>query len=96
MPLYSGYVRSCCFSNCLLRLSRCRGYITLRVLNLEFELLSTIGVVFMFKPAKFFSRVVLFLVIAALPIGALAQSDDTFDTNRARLLGHMLQQQLSG
>ena len=50
----------------------------------------------MFKPGKIFSRLVLFLLLATLPVSGWANSDASFDTNRARLLGHMLQQQLSG
>ncbi len=50
----------------------------------------------MSNPAKLVSRVVLLLLLVALPIGSWAKNGETFDTNRARLLGHMLQQQLSG
>ncbi len=48
------------------------------------------------SPARFFTRVVLILLLAFLPISSWAKNGDVFDTNRARLLGHMLQQQLSG
>ena len=50
----------------------------------------------MLNPAKFVSRIVLFLLLVLLPVSGWAKTGDLFDTNRARLLGHMLQQQLSG
>ena len=49
----------------------------------------------MFYPARFFIRVVLVLLFIALPLSGWSKEADPFDTNRARLLGHMLQQQLS-
>lgn len=45
--------------------------------------------------AKMISRVILVLLIFLLPAGGWSKDADSFDTNRARLLGHMLQQQLS-
>ncbi|MEA3543783.1 MAG: PDZ domain-containing protein, partial [Thermodesulfobacteriota bacterium] len=36
------------------------------------------------------------LLLALLPVGVWGKDVDPFDANRARLLGHMLQQQLSG
>lgn len=50
----------------------------------------------MFYPAKYVNRIVFVLLLALLPVSAWCKEVDPFDTNRARLLGHMLQQQLSG
>ncbi len=50
----------------------------------------------MFYPAKSVSRVVLVLLLVLLPASVWCKQAEPFDTNRARLLGHMLQQQLSG
>lgn len=44
---------------------------------------------------KMLSRFILGLVIVLLPLVGWSKEVDSFDTNRARLLGHMLQQQLS-
>ena len=44
---------------------------------------------------KFICRLCLLLLFVSVPLSSLAKKGDTFDTNRARLLGHMLQQQLS-
>lgn len=54
------------------------------------------GVIFMFYPAKYVNRIILVLLLTLLPASAWCKEADPFDTNRARLLGHMLQQQLSG
>ncbi|MFK5925230.1 MAG: carboxy terminal-processing peptidase [Desulfuromusa sp.] len=50
----------------------------------------------MFQPAKYINRIVLVLLLTLLSASAWSKEVDSFDTNRARLLGHMLQQQLSG
>ena len=50
----------------------------------------------MFYPAKFINRIILILLLTLLPVSSWSKEVDKFDTNRARLLGHMLQQQLSG
>ncbi len=50
----------------------------------------------MFYPAKYINRIILVLLFTLLPVCSWGKEVDTFDTNRARLLGHMLQQQLSG
>ncbi len=50
----------------------------------------------MLYPKRMISRIILLLVIALLPYSSWAKDAETFDSNRARLLGHMLQQQLSG
>ena len=50
----------------------------------------------MFYPAKYINRIILILLFTLLPVCSWGKEADTFDTNRARLLGHMLQQQLSG
>ncbi|WP_175498415.1 carboxy terminal-processing peptidase [Desulfuromusa kysingii] len=50
----------------------------------------------MFFPGKYISRIVFVVLLTLLPISSWAQDAEPFDTNRARLLGHMLQQQLSG
>ena len=44
---------------------------------------------------KMISRLILILLIVLLPASGWSKDVDSFDTNRARLLGHMLQQQLS-
>ncbi len=44
---------------------------------------------------KLLCRIVLLLLIVLLPLQLWAKAEDGFDTNRARLLGHILQQQLS-
>ena len=49
----------------------------------------------MFNSMKYFRRVLIALLIVALPLSAWSKEVDPFDSNRARLLGHMLQQQLS-
>ncbi len=50
----------------------------------------------MFNTGKFVKRIILVLVLTlVLPVGSWSKDVDPFDTNRARLLGHMLQQQLS-
>ena len=54
------------------------------------------GVIFMFYPAKYINRIILILLLTLLPVNSWSKEVDAFDTNRARLLGHMLQQQLSG
>ncbi len=64
--------------------------------NLKSKLFSTVWGFFMFYPAKFVRRFVVILVLLLLPASAWCKEVDPFDTNRARLLGHMLQQQLSG
>jgi carboxyl-terminal processing protease len=53
-------------------------------------------VIFMLYPAKYINRFIFILLLTLLPISSWGKEVDTFDTNRARLLGHMLQQQLSG
>ncbi|MCD6188504.1 MAG: carboxy terminal-processing peptidase [Desulfuromusa sp.] len=50
----------------------------------------------MFYPAKYINRIILVLLFTLIPVCSWSKEADTFDTNRARLLGHMLQQQLSG
>ncbi len=45
-------------------------------------------------PARCFSKLFLLLLLALLPLSGWAKTPD-FDQNRARLLGHMIQQQLS-
>ena len=50
----------------------------------------------MLYPAKYINRLIFILLLTLLPISSWGKDVDTFDTNRARLLGHMLQQQLSG
>jgi len=50
----------------------------------------------MYFTARIFSHIVLVLFLALLPATSWSQKVETFDANRARLLGHMLQQQLSG
>ena len=50
----------------------------------------------MLYPAKYINRFIFILLLTLLPISSWGKEVDTFDTNRARLLGHMLQQQLSG
>ena len=50
----------------------------------------------MFYPVKLANRIILVLLLILLPASAWSKDVDPFDTNRARLLGHMLQQQLSG
>ena len=77
-----------------MRLIGCQGYIVLRILNLSS--FQHIGVVFMFYPAKLINRIILVLLLILLPASSWSKEVDPFDTNRARLLGHMLQQQLSG
>ena len=48
------------------------------------------------NPARIFYRLALVLLfIALLPLSSWGKVAEPFDTNRARLLGHMLQQQLS-
>ncbi|WP_029914565.1 carboxy terminal-processing peptidase [Pelobacter seleniigenes] len=49
----------------------------------------------MFNSMKYFRRVLIALLLVALPLNAWSKEVDPFDSNRARLLGHMLQQQLS-
>jgi len=49
----------------------------------------------MHNPKKIIGRFVLILLIALLPCSVWGKETDSFDSNRARLLGHMLQQQLS-
>ena len=46
--------------------------------------------------AKIINRIVLVLLLTLIPISVWSQEVKPFDANRARLLGHMLQQQLSG
>lgn len=46
-------------------------------------------------PQRILGRLVVVLLIFLLPAGGWAREAETFDTNRARLLGHMLHQQLS-
>ncbi len=43
---------------------------------------------------KFLTRILLVFLVVTLPGGVLGKETDPFDVNRARLLGHMLQQQL--
>ncbi len=50
----------------------------------------------MFFPAKYVNKIILVLLLTLLPISSWSKEADQFDTNRARLLGHILQQQLSG
>ncbi|MCK5913251.1 MAG: carboxy terminal-processing peptidase [Desulfuromusa sp.] len=50
----------------------------------------------MFFRENFSKRVILVLLFTLIPISVWSQEVKPFDTNRARLLGHMLQQQLSG
>ncbi len=50
----------------------------------------------MFYPAKYVNRIILVLLFTLLPVSSWSKEVAPFDTNRARLLGHMLQQQLSG
>ncbi len=50
----------------------------------------------MFFPAKYVNKIILVLLLALLPVSSWGKEAKPFDTNRARLLGHMLQQQLSG
>jgi len=50
----------------------------------------------MFCLGKNVNRIILVLLLILLPVTSWSQEADSFDTNRARLLGHMLQQQLSG
>lgn len=65
--------------------------------NFKSELTLNIhGAIFMFYPAKYLNRIVLVLLLTLLPVSSWSKEVDPFDTNRARLLGHMLQQQLSG
>jgi len=64
---------------------------------IKFELsLNMYGVIYMFYPAKYINRIILILLLMLLPVSSWSKEADPFDTNRARLLGHMLQQQLSG
>ncbi len=82
------------FWNCLLRLVGCQGYIVLRILNLScFQIY---GVISMFYPARLVKQIILVLLLTLLPASVWCKEVDPFDTNRARLLGHMLQQQLGG
>ncbi len=53
------------------------------------------GVIFMFCLGKNVNRIILVLLLTLLPAPSWSKEADPFDTNRARLLGHMLQQQLS-
>jgi len=50
----------------------------------------------MFFPVKYVNKIILVLLLTLLPVGSWGKDVEPFDTNRARLLGHMLQQQLSG
>ncbi|NOQ42788.1 MAG: tail-specific protease [Desulfuromusa sp.] len=50
----------------------------------------------MFFRAKLINRIIIVLLLTLLPASTWSKEVDPFDTNRARLLGHMLQQQLSG
>ena len=50
----------------------------------------------MFYPAKYINRIIFVLLLTLVPVSSWSKEVDPFDTNRARLLGHMLQQQLSG
>ncbi|MDA3903112.1 MAG: carboxy terminal-processing peptidase [Desulfuromusa sp.] len=50
----------------------------------------------MFNPAKYVNQIILVLLLTLLPFSAWGKEVEPFDTNRARLLGHMLQQQLTG
>jgi carboxyl-terminal processing protease len=52
----------------------------------------------MFHPAKskYVRRIIFVLLLTFLPVSAWSKDVEPFDSNRARLLGHMLQQQLSG
>ncbi len=43
---------------------------------------------------RFFGRLVLISLLLTMPFQALSKETDPFDINRARLIGHMLQQQL--
>ena len=45
---------------------------------------------------RFFGRFVLISLLLTLPLQAFSKETDSFDINRARLIGHMLQQQLGG
>lgn len=47
------------------------------------------------RPQRFIGRLILFFLVLLLPCAVWAKDAETFDSNRARLLGHMLQQQLS-
>jgi len=48
------------------------------------------------KPINAVNKIILILLLALLPISGWGKDVESFDTNRARLLGHILQQQLSG
>jgi len=50
----------------------------------------------MFFPVKYVNKIILVLLLTLMPVGSWGKDVEPFDTNRARLLGHMLQQQLSG
>jgi len=50
----------------------------------------------MFFPVKYVNKIILVLLLTLLPVSSWGKDIEPFDTNRARLLGHMLQQQLSG
>jgi len=50
----------------------------------------------MYFPVKYINRVIFVLLLTLLPVSSWGKDVEPFDTNRARLLGHMLQQQLSG
>jgi carboxyl-terminal processing protease len=49
----------------------------------------------MLRVSKVLYRGLVLFLLLFLPLAVCAQETDTFDVNRARLLGHMLQQQLS-
>lgn len=49
----------------------------------------------MYYSKRLISRFILILLVVLLPCSGWGKEADTFDSNRARLLGHMLQQQLS-
>jgi carboxyl-terminal processing protease len=50
----------------------------------------------MFFSGKSINKFILVLLLTLLPVSSWGKEAKPFDTNRARLLGHMLQQQLSG
>ncbi len=50
----------------------------------------------MYFPVKYINRIIFVLLLTLLPVSSWGKDVEPFDTNRARLLGHMLQQQLSG
>ena len=64
--------------------------------NFKSTLSSDIRGYFMLHPAKHLNRILIVFLLILLPASGWSKDVDPFDTNRARLLGHMLQQQLSG